>query len=365
MGVLERCWIFKRTHTDGTCTHEWARDPHTQPTMTTGRLIIFALLCATVLPVAADEKKPDEAAAAPKKPSTLAPTVSYLEAHTFFHTGEMPKVLFLPNSGDDGTAEGEAALNEPPSWLTSAAMAFKDGRVKKASVAIALVGDVPKFARRFSLDDEQLPSLLGISRGKVWRLEAKTGRSGSATLKAAKEFIKELVEGTLSEGDGVALPSFPEPTRPRKKADAVLEEFTFESLPLNCYNSVARPLCVVALYDQPAGAGCPEPMAKLSRAFRNDKAIGFGCVGAAKQSEFLGGLGIRAEELPALLAVKGGRRPRAARMDGGGALEDVAAMTSFVDGVIGGGATFKRLADGLPDLEPPYLLDQEEPKEEL
>ena len=36
------------------------------------------------------------------------------------------------------------------------------------------------------------------------------------------------------------------------------------------------------------------------------------------------------------------------------------AMSSFVDSVIGGGATFKKLADGLPDLEPPYLLEKDE-----
>lgn len=334
------------------------------------RLVVIVLCVLASSALAADDapqaKKED---ASPKKPSTLAPTIGYLEAHTFFHTGDMPKVLLLPSSsstssdGDDaeGAAGAADAADEPPSWLTSAAMAFKEGRVKKASAAIAPLGDLSKFAQRFAIDQESLPALMGVAGGKVWRLEARLARGGSAALKASKDFINDLVAGNLADEDAAALPSFPEPTRPRKKADAMLEEFTHESLPLNCYNSASRPLCIVALYNQQAGTGCPKPMAKLSRAFRNDKTIGFGCIGAAKQTEFLGSLGISsADELPALLAVKGGRRPRAARMQGGSLDDPLGTMSSFVDSVIGGGASFTKLADGLPDLEPPYLLEKDE-----
>ena len=59
---------------------------------------------------------------------------------------------------------------------------------------------------------------------------------------------------------------------------------------------------------------------------------------------------------PALIAVKAGKRPRFARLDG--ALEPDA-MHGFVDTILGGGASFKRLEE-LPDLEAPYLLEKDE-----
>ena len=140
----------------------------------------------------------------------------------------------------------------------------------------------------------------------------------------------------------------------------MLEEFTHESLPLNCYANAKRPLCVLAVLNQPSGQGCPRVLDELSRAFRNDKTIAFGCVGAARQDAFLAGFSLTPSDLPALLAVKGGRRPRAARMAGAIA-DDVAPLSTFVDSIVGGGATFSKLADGLPELEAPYLLDPEDP----
>ena len=103
-------------------------------------------------------------------------------------------------------------------------------------------------------------------------------------------------------------------------------------------------------------------VAELARRFKNDQTLAFGCVGAARQDEFLKGLSLEATGLPALLAVKGaGKRPRAARMPpAAGGIDDVAPMAAFVDSVLGGGATFKRLSDGLPELEPPYLMDGED-----
>ena len=68
--------------------------------------------------------------------------------------------------------------------------------------------------------------------------------------------------------------------------------------------------------------------------------------------------------LPVLLAVKGGggKRPRVARMGSGGEGAELllALMVAFVDGLLGGGATFERVAGELPELEPPYLLEKDE-----
>ena len=120
---------------------------------------------------------------------------------------------------------------------------------------------------------------------------------------------------------------------------------------------------MLAILDQPAGKGCPTNVEALARKFKNDKNIGFGCVGAAKQTEFLQGFGI--EEMPALVAVKGGKRARFARLEGS-MEEPPQAMAAFVDNVLGGQAKFtKASGDGLPELEPPYLLGEEEEKDEV
>ena len=56
-----------------------------------------------------------------------------------------------------------------------------------------------------------------------------------------------------------------------------------------------------------------------------------------------------------MVAVKAGKRPRFARLEGG---LDTSLMNAFVDSLLGGGGSFKRI-DDLPELEPPYLLKDE------
>jgi hypothetical protein len=304
----------------------------------------------------------DEDAPAAKKspPSKLAPPVSYLDMHTFLHGDQVPKVLYLAADTDD--------ISEAPSWVSSAAMAYKDGKTKTVAFAFVLPKDSAKVAKRFSLPADELPALIGcdVASGRSWvhAKGAATIGKGTAALKMAKSFALSLRDKKLADDaeGGLALPSFPEPTRPRKKADASLEEFTHETLPLKCYANAARPLCVLAVFDQPAGAGCGDTMNKLAQKFRNDKTINFGCVGAKKQTEFLAGLGLAADALPALLAIKGGggKRPRTARF-AGELGDDVGPPADFVDSVVGGGASFSKVQGGsLPDLEPDYLLDKDE-----
>jgi hypothetical protein len=362
----------------------------------------------------------------------------------FASLGSLPKVLYVPSAAEEG--DDAKAAKEPPSWLTTAAMGFKEGRSYSAKFAFVPPKDALRVAQRFGLASDALPALLGCrvaeggTGGTAHLLKAEEHRvGGGAAVRAVKSFVKELVAESVDAESALPLPSFPEPTRPRKQASASLEEFTHESLPvrqrdaarspipsahrpsaphghtsrsrlacarrrvcvgqISCYDG-PRPLCVLAIVNELAGTGCPEsvaevrtelservvrhtplcaptalacarasghvravcrvsclPRAQLARRFRNDKTIAFGCVGAAKQTEFLSGFGMSSSELPALVAVKGGRRPRAARMEGG---LDVAPMAAFVDGLLGGGGTFKRLSDGLPALEPPYLLDKDE-----
>ena len=312
-------------------------------------------------------------AAEPQQASKLAPTVPYLELWTFVYGKDatLPKVLYLPSVPEEGEEGGGSA--EPPSWLTSAAMGFKEGRSYTAKFAVVAAGDSARVAKRFGIEAEELPVLLGCrvadggSGGVAQRLPKSDLRAGGGTtVRAVKDFVKDLVAGNEAE-EALALPSFPEPTRPRKQATASLDEFTHESLPLSCYAG-SRPLCVLAVLDQAAGNGCPQAMSEVARKFRNDKSVGFGCVGAARQHDFLKAYGLSAADLPALVAVKGGKRPRAATMPpAGGAALEASAMSAFVESVIDGRTTFSRLADGLPELEAPYLLDADDaaPKDEV
>ena len=313
--------------------------------------------------LAAEDTDAKGATPAPSKadpPSKLAPPVGYLEIWAFLHGKDptLPKVLYVPKVPEDG----EEASAAPPSWLTSVAMAYKDGRKYTAKFAVVTPTDAVKVAKRFGLDGDQLPLLVALAPGgavahRLPNSELRLG--GGTTVRAVKTLVASMIADELSDEaeGGIAMPSFPEPTRPRKQASASLEEFTHESLPLNCYAG-ERPLCVLAVIDQPSGQGCPDAMAELSKRFRNDKTIAFGCVGAARQDAFLSGMALAKADLPALVAVKGGKRPRAARMAGTIA-DDVTPLAAFVDALLGGGATFSRLADGLPELEAPYLLDSD------
>lgn len=323
------------------------------------RFTSIALLCAWASAGDEDGAAKKSEGGAPK-PSKLAPAVGYLDMHAFLHGEPVPKVLYLSADTDD--------ITEAPSWFSSAAMAYKEGRKYTVAFAFVMPKDSAKAAKRFGIPAEDLPAFIGcdVASGRAWvhKKGADAIGKGTAALKMAKTFATALRDKKLAEDaeGGLALPAFPEPTRPRKKADASLEEFTHETLPLKCYANAARPLCVLAVFDQATGSGCGEIMSKLAHKFRNDKTMTFGCVGAKKQTEFLAGFGLGAEALPALLAIKGGggKRPRAARL--AGKLGDqLGPPSEFVDSVLGGSASFSKVEGGsLPDLEADYLLDKDE-----
>ena len=110
--------------------------------------------------------------------------------------------------------------------------------------------------------------------------------------------------------------------------------------------------------------GCPTNVEALARKFKNDKNIGFGCVGAAKRlpssckalvlwrcrrsspSRAANARGLRASR--AVWRSRRRRWPRLWTMS----LADRAKFT-------------KASGDGLPELEPPYLLGEEEEKDEV
>jgi hypothetical protein len=174
--------------------------------------------------------------------------------------------------------------------------------------------------------------------------------------------VDEAVAGSIDvESEATRLPSFPEPDRPRKLIPMALDELTHESLPLLCYGAAAKkPLCIMALVAERQGTPCPASLTELARRHRNDN-VQFGWVGVAKQADFLAAFGLEeASNLPTLVAVKPGKRPRFAKLDGGAwsAADGLKAAGAFVDRILGGDATFKRLGE-LPELEAPYLLESD------
>lgn len=327
----------------------WPVATHTRgPTMPQAlrSLILFALLASAFCE--GEDATPKEK----PKPSTLAPAVKYTGLHAFLHAyNPLPKVLLLLPPSEEP---------HPPGWFTSSAVAFKKGRDKTASFATLSGTEASKVAARLGMETLTVPKVVGITVGEggdgtfsvhVGALDEGAGKA----VRDVKAFVTQLVAGDL---EGAALPAFPPPDVPRKQASVSLEELTHENLPTVCFGEAAKkPICVIALL----GAGtdqCPDAVAELARRHRND-GVQFVWLRAARQVDFLAAFGVAPSDLPRLIAVRTGKRSRFALLDG--ALE-LAAMGSFVDRILGGDMSFKRVAE-LPELEPPYLLEQEDKDE--
>ena len=200
---------------------------------------------------------------------------------------------------------------------------------------------MPKFARRFSLITSSSPPLLGISRARCGCLRQRwTQRQRHP--QSRQRVYQGAVEGTLSEGDGVALPSFPEPTRPRRR-----RMLSSRSSPLRACCSTATTLRrgpSVWWRLRPAGRRAQNRW--QSSAPSADKAIGLGASALRSRASFRG-LGSAPRSYPRSSLSSGEEAARGAhgwRRRARGRCRE----TSFVDGVIGGGATFKRFIDGRP-----------------
>jgi len=305
-----------------------------------------------------DKESSAKVDASTKRPSTLAPLIKYLDVWNHVHgkdTG-IPKMLLL--------LDEEGAV-EAPSWFSTAAMKYKEGRKKTVSfIAVKGGKDARNAATRFGL--KEIPeggALFACVPGRdgaggfAKQLEEPLDASGAgARTRAVKAFVDGILAG-VPEEERSTLPAFPEPTRPRKAAAVSLEEFTHETLPLRCYGVQAKPLCVFAVQALLAGEGCPASVGALAKRHANDP-VSFGCVGGAKQGTFLSAYGLTEQQLPALVAVKAGKRPRFAKLSADVSLQ-AEPMNAFVDALLGGSASFKRLEE-LPDLEAPYLLDKDE-----
>jgi hypothetical protein len=141
---------------------------------------LFLILLATVA-CAEDAKAKKEEPAASKKASTLAPLIKYVDVWLHVHSRDagIPKLLLLL---DDEEA------NEAPSWFSTAAMKYKEGRTKKvAFVAIKGGKDAKSAATRFGLTE-------GVPEGGTLIMAVPADDGGYY-----KRFDKRLSEGGAGE----------------------------------------------------------------------------------------------------------------------------------------------------------------------
>lgn len=175
---------------------------------------------------------------------------------------------------------------------------------------------------------------------------------GGAAVKALKEFVDSVVvDGGAPEAQRQPAPAFPPPDRPRKQAEAFLNQLTADNADTVCFGG-PRSICVLALVTA-AGDEFPElpELQALAKKFRNDP-LAFAWADPAAHPGLAEAFGVDPKAaLPRVVVVKPGKRSRFAIFDGPARAAEVAA---FVDRVLGGDVQFKALAK-LPELEPEYL----------
>ena len=234
-----------------------------------------------------------------------------------------------------------------PPWLTSLAVKFKEGKVKKVSFGHARTDDEPGIAARFGVTS--FPAVLVVVPGEdahVARFERPVPSKPAAALRELKEFVESVVAGDAPASSRAAVPAFPPPDVPRKQADVAYAPLSEDNLHSACFGG-KRSLCALALVAPAPGGAFAEDgaLAELARKYRNDP-VSFVWLDASAQPEFAAALGVEAAQAPALVVVKHGKRPRVARMEGP---LTAAGAAAFLDRVLGGDVQFAPLKE-LPEL---------------
>lgn len=283
--------------------------------------------------------------------SKAVPNVEYLQAWNFLHRNPRPSVLMF---GDEKMGK------HAPGWLVTLALSYKES---KEEVEARGGGTVRRQKVNFgyvNAEDDRVLTRFGLSsRPTLLLLQPEEGRGGAyVSIDAAalqtkmksevKENVQEFVDrfafSPLDPTDALQVPSFPEPSIPRKIKAAELTPLDPENLDFNCYD-VKEKMCVIGLVGESEAA--QEVLAELSRKYRHDP-LAFTSVAAKEQPEFAAAFGdgdaAAAATASSLVVVKAGRRPRFASA----ALEDAAAAGAFLDKALGGDITFTRLKEGLP-----------------
>ena len=160
--------------------------------------LLHLLLSLSLAAAAASEEKAAAGEkAASKRPSLLAPVVGYRDIYSQLHLKEegIPKVLMLLG-GDSDTGGGEA-----PSWYSSAAMRFKQGRTKTAAFfAVAAGRDAARAASRFGI--EEVPpggAIFVCASGKARRFHFSPEGGAGERSRALRSTVEAAVSGDAEE----------------------------------------------------------------------------------------------------------------------------------------------------------------------
>ena len=232
------------------------------------------------------------------------------------------KPLFSAAYGFDG--DTREAFNS--SGLGAGAYNLFVAAVDRKNLGKSLVAPYagnPIVAKRKKVDD--------VAAVEAFAREAAAAAAAVATFKGAY-------------GAAAELPDFPKPAsvlaaeeraaKKKAKASAVASIASKADLDAECYGVSSTKTCVVGV-----GAAA-EDLAPLAAKFARE---GFQFASMAADAPVAAALlGDDAGAPPALVVVKGGKRPRAARAFG------VEAFAGLLDSVVGGGATFAKFKDGLP-----------------
>ena len=282
----------------------------------------------------------------------LVQTLTYLETYYFLHSSGTPTVLLL-------TAAEEKAKATAPSWLNSLAVKYKDGKKRRVHIGFADGGKEPAIASRFGVD--KLPAVIvavpGGEEAFFVRFPDKLPTNTASAVKAVKSFVDDAIGGVLDSKLREPLPAFPPPDVPRKQASVSFSHLNADNLHSACFGG-AKGACVLALVHAPGGELAPavhDVLESAAKKYRNDP-VAFAWLDASGQPEFAAAFGINSvapTDLPRLMVVKPGKRPRAALLPAGALTS--AAIESLVDKTLGGDLTFVAVKGGLPEIVSPEL----------
>ena len=278
---------------------------------------------------------------------TLAPRLAYADVFNLLHLDAAEPRAILVTRGDARV----------PSWFTSVAVKYKRGKKRHVTFHHARTESDPGVARNFKLRDADLPAIVyarsdGKGGGHFASLVASAlGEKASERIKTTRAFVDAWRANAADAPGASPMPSFPQPRKPRKAADARLAALSEENVDAACFGAY-RGTCVIAVVDAPAGDEFAEHAAlvELSKKYRNDP-FSFVWIDAAAQRSFARAFGLREGDAPALVAVKTGTRNRFAARSGA---VDVAGASAFLDKILGGNQQFTPIA-ALPEYEPEYL----------
>lgn len=298
----------------------------------------------------------------------LVTALTYLSTHSFLYQSGVPAVALLTEGG----------AKTAPAWLTSLAVKYKDGKTRKVVFGHARADEEPAIAARFGVTT--FPALLALvptgaaGEGHAVRFDKAIPASAAAALRELREFVDAVLAGEDAAERRLPAPAFPAPDVPRKLADVAYAPLTEDNLRSACLGG-KKSMCVLALVAAPGGEFRQDGvMQELARKYRNGaicrakqvlRDLPDACSAAADpfsfvwldvgaQPEFAATLGVTPADVPALLVIKHGKRPRFARHQG--ALSTAAEAAPFLDRVLGGDVTFAPLKE-LPELMSDAMRD--------